>query len=207
MKKFLLPLAASILGAQSARAFIVGFALISAAFVTGPVRANTVTLTEGGVAQGTLSDGGVPVTFLGYLSPLTLDTIAPLTSSTATVNPANEGTLTPIANTWFGTTFAVADDHRTNQGGDLVVFDISTTFFSLTIGQQQTAFFQNQSGGTLHLTYTSFPGEGAGLSHYDQFGGPSAVPGPLAGAGLPGLVAACGGLIALARRRRKRLVA
>jgi hypothetical protein len=33
-----------------------------------------------------------------------------------------------------------------------------------------------------------------------------AVPGPLAGAGLPGLVMACGGLIALARRRRKLVV-
>ena len=32
----------------------------------------------------------------------------------------------------------------------------------------------------------------------------TAVPGPIAGAGLPGLIAACGGLIALARQRRRR---
>jgi len=32
-----------------------------------------------------------------------------------------------------------------------------------------------------------------------------AVPGPIVGAGLPGLVVACGALIALARRRRQRI--
>jgi hypothetical protein len=36
-----------------------------------------------------------------------------------------------------------------------------------------------------------------------QCGGAFAVPGPVVGAGFPGLIAACSGLVVLARRRRQ----
>jgi hypothetical protein len=47
---------------------------------------------------------------------------------------------------------------------------------------------------------------GNGNTGIIDFGPPVAVPGPIVGAGLPGLMAACAGLLALARRRRQRTV-
>jgi hypothetical protein len=51
--------------------------------------------------------------------------------------------------------------------------------------------------------YLEFRGTGGGTSGYGGNISTRPVPGPVVGAGLPALIAACGGLIALARRRRK----
>jgi hypothetical protein len=53
--------------------------------------------------------------------------------------------------------------------------------------------------GELDITATGFQLSNSGITV-------SAVPGPVLGAGLPGLIVACGGLLALARRRRKSAV-
>jgi len=51
------------------------------------------------------------------------------------------------------------------------------------------------------LTYTEL-GTASGLSHVTTTGA-APVPGPIVGAGLPGLIAACGGPVALTGRRRQ----
>src|SRR5262245_31718129 len=178
-------------------------ALIAALALLSPAaQANTVTIFNGSAEKGTLSDLGLSVTFLGYTAPGVLDSTSPYQANTTTVNPADAGTLVPIANSYFGTTFVAGDEHRTDGGSaSSLALDIETLYFSLTLGQNQTAFFRNQSGGALHLTYTA-TGTAAGASHYSEYGDPIAVPGPVVGAGLPGLIMALGGLVILARRRR-----
>jgi hypothetical protein len=86
--------------------------------------------------------------------------------------------------------------------------DIHGLAFSTTDGTTPGVFIiasQAQPNTTPPPTgnfYSQVPaGGGFGVGQFTL----SQVPGPIAGAGLPGLVAACGGLIALARRRRRQV--
>lgn len=87
-------------------------------------------------------------------------------------------------------------------GGDDVTLigPVAATACLLVPNCQGFAGFATLDPGDYHLLITGDAGVNAGYGgNLSTF----AVPGPIVGAGLPGLLAACFGMIALARRRRK----
>ena len=100
-------------------------------------------------------------------------------------------------------------DATANGSANISAFDQSGTLFSFVLplsGSGQNFFTLTTAGGE-EISRVAFTST-VGLADVAQirFGGLTPVPGPIVSAGLPGLLAACGGLIALARRRRKLVV-
>jgi hypothetical protein len=117
------------------------------------------------------------------------------------------GTLFDSGHTTFGTNFPTGADVLSSN--TFLFSTDGTTFNPLTFGaandrlftptKSQNFYFEEAgcSGRAPHETCTQPEFYVSALTY--------SVPGPLAGAGLPGLVAACGGLLAWWRRRQNGL--
>ncbi len=101
---------------------------------------------------------------------------------------ASEANETVAINTLAGTSFLEADATK-SPSDPSPTFTTLAEYFLLKLGNS-TVFIRNTSGGALDVVYNEAAGQGAGLSHFTEFGEVEIpIPGAiwLMGAGLAGL--------------------
>jgi hypothetical protein len=173
------------------------------------VDANTVNITIDLLNGNKIVDTGLhaftfnlttnaTVTFSNFSSPL-FDVFGSATNTVGAGNIHQDG---------FGD-FEYALDYTGGSGGGNAFTGTSLSFTLTGTGLTLASFAELSTGGgdpafmTLDIISGTTGNTGAVDCCLLQPTPFSAVPLPLAGAGLPGLIAACGGLILLARRRQR----
>ena len=102
---------------------------------------------------------------------------------------------------WIASIFSAGIDQIVNNADDVLLFGPQAATPCIGVSNCQAV------GGSGLITssgvfYAEFTGIGSGTSGYSGNISTFAVPGPAVGAGIPGLIAAMGGLLWLARRRK-----
>ena len=172
-------------------------AMIAAAAATlgfGAANANLITIDDGlGTIDCTASceaftgagGNGAEPTGMGVLSGL----LADYYDGTPSSESAEADRLSILVSGSTGL-FAGTDGTRTIGNSGSMSFSTLAEYVVLKIGNV-AVFVKNTSGGLLEIDFTSFAGQGSGLSHYTEFGQVSQVPLPAAAwlmiAGLSGL--------------------
>jgi hypothetical protein len=140
---------------------------------------------------------------LGNLTGASIINIAPPDAGPGATNPwtqINNVTLSAINNSsaWdYGLTFG-GGNHNSDTGS--LSFDLTLPGTDLSLANLTT--ITDKNGKPIFFAAEVSQAGNTGFVGASTV----SVPGPIAGAGLPGLIAACGGLIALARRRRQQAV-
>jgi hypothetical protein len=102
---------------------------------------------------------------------------------------------------WVASIFSAGVDQVVNNGDDQLLFGPQAASACIGVSNCQAVGGSGQIN-TSGIFYAEFTGIGSGTSGYGGNVSTFAVPGPIAGAGIPGLIMAAGGLFAFVRRRR-----